>query len=110
MGGRRRRPSEVAREARRYERTTAPGPLPPGKSEDATWRPLRRIGALLTQELLDLRDEVRRRRKLVARQSGLRGLVLVGRLPLELADVLGDLRVLADDLVEVLVELSRGLD
>src|SRR5207249_8572017 len=103
--GGRRRPSEVAREARRLSGRRHPAHSHRGKSHDTTRGRLGGIGALLTQELLDLRDEVRRRRKLVARGKWLHGLVLVGRLPLELADVLGDLCVLADDLVQVLVEL-----
>ena len=68
-------------------------------------------GLLLAKELLDLGDEVRGRRQFVARGIGVRVglLVLVGLLLLELRHVLGDLGVLGDDAVQVLLELAGGL-
>src|SRR4030095_9914549 len=71
----------------------------------------RRFGALLPQELLDLGHEVARRGQLVARprRRGRILLALLRLLALELLDIVGDLRVLRNDLLEVLLELLRGL-
>src|SRR5262245_56562185 len=69
---------------------------------------LRGFGALLPQEPLDLRHEVARRRQRIPLRGGrLRALVFVGGLALELPNILGDLGILAYDLLEIVLELLR---
>ena len=65
------------------------------------------LGALAPQELLDLLDELGRRGQ-IAHRLGPRDLVF-GLARLELGHVARDLRILGDDLGQILVELTAGL-
>src|SRR2546421_488780 len=88
--------------------TTAAQPASADRRTTESLRGPRSLGALLTQELLDLGDQLGRRRK-VASLAWLDAPRLLGVARLELLDVGGDLRVLGDDLGEVPVELAHGL-
>ena len=107
--GRRQRGEQQGEEAQRDA-----GPRPDCTRERRARRGTRSglVGTLLAQKLLDLGDEIAGGRQLVARlRRGRRRilLALLRLLPLELLDVLRDLRVLRDDLLQVLLELLRRL-